>query len=115
MENEITYENFYIRTQASFKGCKIPRRKPDYVSYKRYPHDDEPSSYYWYGKDKRGEYVIRASDHWSYAVWDGEYRGGCKWVASCRWKLKTSHQSFEFCDYLFQAGKCYLTKFKQIN
>lgn len=110
MENEITYDNFYIGTSAVFKGCKIPRRKPDYVSYKRYPHDDEPSSCYWYGKDKRGEYVIRCSDHWSYYIVNGEFHEGCGGIASCYWRLKTTKEIPLFGGQL--AGKCYLNDFK---
>lgn len=115
MDNlQITYDNFFIGTSAVFKGCKTPKREPDYVSWKR-NQEDEISSLYWYGEDKRGKYVIRWSDHWSYAVWNGEYREGCEWVASCRWKLKTSQKSYPFCDIGGEAGKCYLTKFKRIK
>ena len=50
--------NFFEDTVAYFKGCKRPRRQPDYVSYNR---RGQISSCYWY--TPRG--VIRASNHWS--------------------------------------------------
>ena len=49
---------FFKSTKANFKGCKRPKRKPDYVSYDRY---GDISSEYWY--TKKG--VVRCSDHWS--------------------------------------------------
>ena len=55
----ICQKNFYENTTAVFKGCKIPKREPDYISYNRF--SGEVSSRYWYTKSG----VIRASDHWS--------------------------------------------------
>lgn len=51
-------DNFYAGTKATFKGCKVPRVEPDYISYSS---SGRVSSRYWYTKDG----VIRASDHWS--------------------------------------------------
>ena len=39
-----------------FKLCKKPSRPPDSLSWQ--------GSRYWYGENKRGKYMIRASDHW---------------------------------------------------
>ena len=58
----ITYSTFFIGTIAVFKGCKTPKRKPNYISYNRF---GIVSSSYYYGSDKKGDYVIRVSDHWS--------------------------------------------------
>lgn len=52
-------ENFFLCTKAVFKGCKVPRRKPDYISRDR---AGNVSSIYWY-TDKG---VYRQSNHWSY-------------------------------------------------
>jgi len=82
----ITHENFHIATRLVFKACKTPKHPPDYTS--------NSGSKYWYGKNKRGLYVIRSSDHWC------KYQGvinsdtkinktvkGCKQIASCKWKI----------------------------
>lgn len=117
----INIYNFFEKSKGTWKHCKKPKRKPNYVSYKRdykrfcilrsemnvskekaletlkeeginikyYKHhfvdydlylriyyEDKRlgiSSRYWYGKDKKGTYVIRESDHWGK-------------VASCNWE-----------------------------
>lgn len=53
---KITHDNFHLGTEATFKACKKPKRKPDYVS--------KSGSAYWYGGDSIGQYVIRESGHW---------------------------------------------------
>lgn len=54
----MTKEDFFLGTIAKFKGCKPPKRKPDFVSYNKY---GEISSEYWYTDNA----VIRRSNHWS--------------------------------------------------
>lgn len=50
-------KNYKFGTYGVFKACKVPQRTPDHVS---------PSgSKYWFGANKRGDYMIRYSDHWS--------------------------------------------------
>jgi hypothetical protein len=39
-----------------FKPCKKPSRSPQAIS--------QGGSMYWFGKDKRGMYMVRLSDHW---------------------------------------------------
>lgn len=51
-------------TVRVFKPCKKPHRKPDFVSWQ--------GSCYWYGENKRGKYMIRASNHWG-KVGDSRY------------------------------------------
>ena len=51
--------DFYIDTRCKFKACRIPKRPPNYISYTK---KGEVSSIYWFGKDKKGFYVIRLSD-----------------------------------------------------
>lgn len=97
-----TFNNYFIETRATFRGCSTPKRKPDYKS--------ASGSLYWYGTDRNGKYVIRYSDHWlmrnriysnnlisTYAPRE------CKRIASCLWKLKTNKLS--------NCGKCYLNDF----
>lgn len=79
---------FYMRTRGIFKACKTPNRKPDYVS--KYAGGRKVSSNYWYGKDVKGYYVIRASNHW------GD-------VASCNWEINGKIIPRKFC-----SGKIYL-------
>jgi hypothetical protein len=86
-------DNFHIRSFAIFKGCKKPKRKADYISHNK---QGEVSSLYWYGTDKRGDYVIRDSDHWANI--------NCKHIAKCVWFLYYHKQT--------SAGKCYFSKFK---
>jgi len=110
----ITFDNYFIGTIATFKGCKIPAREPDYVSHNRY---GEISSRYWYGKNKNGEYVIRASDHWStYKDFSTNYKLiGCKNVASCWWRIKINNYENLRKQNTEIAGKAYLTDFTHVN
>lgn len=39
-----------------FKVCNKPHYSPDYIS--------PGGSRYWYGKNRRGKFMIRYSDHW---------------------------------------------------
>lgn len=100
----ITTDNYFLSTQGSWKPCKKPKKKPsftsykrtytyffkdeikpffkhsfvDYEGYKRFYYEDKKlgiSSRYWYGQDKKGNYIIRESDHWGK-------------VASCYWSKK---------------------------
>ena len=101
----ITLNNFYLKTFATFKGCKMPKREADYISYSTYT--GEVSSKYWYGKNSKGFYIIRVSDHWT------NYKGfnkdkqekGCGNIGSCYWKLKTNSNENN------KAGKAYLKDF----
>ncbi|AQY21321.1 hypothetical protein [Riemerella anatipestifer] len=34
-DKDYSFDNFFIQSKATFKVCKKPKRKPDYVSYKR--------------------------------------------------------------------------------
>jgi hypothetical protein len=78
-----TKDNFFKATKARFKGCKRPKRKPDYVSI---DGDGRISSEYWY--TERG--VIRCSDHWTeiHKVGPNKLKAfECGWVARCLWSL----------------------------
>lgn len=103
----LTKSNYYLCSRVTFKGCKKPKRKPDYVS--------ASGSTYWYGSDKHGDYVIRESDHWS-NLWKKEYpedrldNFGCGRVANCYWSLKTSKNTIGFGEYI--CGKAYFKNFK---
>jgi hypothetical protein len=102
----ITFGNYYIHTRATFRGCKKPKSKPDYVS--------RSGSLYWYGKNMKGEYVIRYSDHWTnvcgiYSKRINPYASrDCKRIATCLWKIKTNHKNDKKIIY---CGKCYLNSF----
>ena len=98
----ITVNNFHISTEALFKGCKIPKREPMFVS--------ESGSRYWHGCDSIGEYVIRESDHWVNIKYIGSNKifSDCRSIASCNWNLKTNNNS------RIRAGKAYLKDFKKI-
>lgn len=122
MENNITYENFFMNTQVIFKGCKTPKRKPDfeskkgsfdYTMFKTYEHI---SSQYWYGEDKKGLYVIRESNHWSFRrnFLKKKQVFECN-VSSCQWHIKSKNALGEpfFCKDRI-AGKAYLKNFKKI-
>lgn len=86
LDNMYNENNFYKHTQAVFKGCKVPRRQPDYVSYDQY---GEVSFKYWY--NKRG--VIRQSNHWCFIstmFGDRLEARKVKTIASCFWGLKNT-------------------------
>ena len=110
--NMVTFDNYFMHTCATFKGCKTPRRKPDYISYSSY--NGCMSSRYWYGRDKKaGEYVIRDSDHWVKIkdFTNKKIKWQCASIASCRWSLKSTETEVG----KFTAGKCYLKDFIPIN
>lgn len=96
--------NYYTRTKCVFKGCNKPNREPDYVS--------GSGSLYWYGRDKKGSYVIRSSDHWSlltnkFGKLIYSYVN-CGSIASCFWKLKTTSEEK-------LVGKAYFKDFSENN
>jgi hypothetical protein len=101
----VDLSNFFISTQAVFKGCKIPKRKPDYVS--------DSGSIYWYGENKKGSYVIRQSDHWVNLkkIGNNTIIRQCARIATCQWHLKTNHPGM---GEETIAGKCYLGDFQKI-
>lgn len=104
----ITFENFFLNTEAVFKGCKTPKRKPDYISYNRYT--SEESSRYWYGEDKKGKYVIRESNHWvSRRDFERKSLEECSSIATCKWDIKNIKNT----SYELVSGKCYLSNFKK--
>lgn len=109
----ITLNNFHLNTEAVFKGCKAPKREPDYISVSKY--DGSISSKYWYGKNKKGLYVIRSSDHWvNQTQFDtNELKRDCSSIASCQWHLKDK-SVFKYRAINF-SGKCYLKNFKKIK
>lgn len=90
----VTKDNFYLSTKGVFKGCKIPKRYPDYVSFSSLY---QSYSLYWYTKNG----VIRASDHWVFVrtlndgTKDMKYNKGCDSIASCDWGLKTNNTTFQ--------------------
>lgn len=90
--------NFFSCTFAVFKGCKQPKREPDFISYDK--RTGKKSSMYWYGSNKNGNYVIRKSDHWTKINGDVE----CKFIASCVWELKYSRPT--------HCGKAYFSTFR---
>lgn len=108
--------NYYRGTFATFRECKVPKRKPDFTS--------ESGSMYWYGKDKRGYFVIRASDHWCWHYynnlmpghWQDEERGS-RTIASCFWNIRRNRPIEEKKIPHFRslkAGKAYFSNFKPI-
>jgi len=108
---EMNKDNFYLCSKARFKGCKRPKRKPDFTSYNR---RGIVSSEYWYGEDKKGEYVIRSSDHWSNS--NDKVIFSCEKIASCYWWLVTNGKSFlpaseSGSGSVFFSGKAYFTAF----
>jgi len=105
----ICIKNYFRQTKAFFKGCKTPKRNPDYISYDK--HTGDISSRYWYGNDKIGGYVIRESNHWSnYKEFDSNHPvKGCGMVASCKWGIKTNNNTRRI------SGKAYFNDFIPIN
>jgi hypothetical protein len=106
--------NFFKHTSAVFKGCKKPKRKADYISYDRFYLENYaekiPSSYYWYGQDKNGSFVIRYSSHWVNLsnFTDKNVKKDCKNIASCIWGIKTNQTEKTY------AGKAYFKDFKHL-
>ena len=101
----INFHNFFISTEAVYKGCKTPKRTPDFIS--------NSGSKYWMQENKRGKYVIRQSNHWV-----NKKRIGCNKViyqclriASCQWHIKTKQEIFKT---KLLTGKCYLKDFKTL-
>lgn len=80
--------DFYHNTRCEFTACSIPKRPPNFVSYNK---DREVSSIYWFGKNKKGYYVIRLSDHWCRISKNikncSEQLIDCDRIASCWWTL----------------------------
>jgi len=107
---KITIDNFYCTTEAIFKGCKTPKRKPDYISYDSL-YEGRISSRYWYGKDSFGSFVIRESNHWvkTKKIGSNNITKNCKSIGSCQWNLKTNNEIKN------TSGKCYLSEFKNIK
>ena len=114
MKEKISFDssNFYLGTKAKFKGCKRPKRDPDYISYSRY---EEISSEYWYGSDKKGSFVIRSSEHWSNSnKWSEVFT--CKKIVTCYWWLITNlknkyhHNNSSFESH---CGKAYFKDFER--
>jgi len=69
------------------------------------------SSKYWHGKNSKGSFIIRQSNHWSYITnFNGDYEYGCGKVASCFWTLKTNNN-----EDTTNTGKSYLQSFKPNN
>ncbi|MDR1561111.1 MAG: hypothetical protein LBS23_02020 [Holosporaceae bacterium] len=110
--DKISKYNFYTKTVADFKGCKKPKRTPDYIS--------KSGSQYWYGEDKKGHYVIRYSNHWSckniYNISvdnkrNNVYSKNGRAVSSCVWRIITNR----FCYTVGYAGKAYFKNFKNIK
>lgn len=89
-------------TKAVFKGCKTPKRKPDYIS--------ESGSKYWLRWSLKGRYVIRLSNHWVKLKITGDMAKVTKRtkVASCKWHIETTLPISNGAV----AGKCYLKYFK---
>lgn len=124
----ITFSNYFEASIATFKGCKMPKREPDYISISKW--SGNISSVYWYGKDKKGDYVIRLSDHWITIKSFANSRKiiGCESIASCFWRLKakprTAPQNYVFAKMWgkviynfnsFLAGKAYLHDFIPVS
>ena len=114
----ITFNNFFVNTEAFFKGCKRPKRKPDFISKTHY---GEISSEYWYGENKKGKFVIRSSDHWVFfKKFDRNKRiVDCPSIASCQWHLKSTLNLNANDKYTSNyknvlSGKCYLKDFKEL-
>jgi len=91
-------------TEAIFEGCKIPKRKPDFIS--------ESGSKYWLRRNLKGRYIVRLSNHWvkMKIVGDKVLRTKHSKIASCKWHLKTTYPIKDGAV----AGKCYLGNFKRI-
>ena len=115
MIREIHYSNYFLSTKVVFKGCKIPKRNPDYISIDKKFNDI--SSKYWYGEDTNGKYVIRQSNHWvNICDFENNKYKQCERIATCLWSLKTNKKNTDFLgnlEYLTSknAGKAYLSKF----
>lgn len=93
-------DNFCVATKATWKGCKRPKRNPDYISYDR---NGQVSSEYWYFED----YVIRCSSHWSIINGQNSHETiECGRVSSCYWALN------DYKDNRTRCGKCYYKHFK---
>lgn len=97
--NKITFENYFHGTKATFKGCKEPRHAPYYISY------NGIGSRYWLGIDKKGEYVIRLSNHWSaMSNNQNEHLNIHSDIAGNLWRLSTNNEVHN----KRLAGKVYL-------
>jgi len=109
MIKEINRTNFHNRTFAIFSECKSPRRGCHYIS--------ESGSHYWYGRNKKGAYVIRLSDHWvKYRnKYNCDLHSNCKKIHSCNWQIKLKNKEDKYLEYQTEyCGKAYFEKFKFI-
>lgn len=100
----VNFYNYFNGTYAVFKGCKIPKRKPDFIS--------NSGSKYWQQSNSRGGYVIRLSDHWVNIkiIGNNDIYQDCDKIASCQWHIKTNY----VIGRGMIAGKCYLKNFEII-
>ena len=98
---------FYAATFAFFKGCKRPKREPDYVSVNQF---GLVSSEYWY-TDKG---VIRCSNHWSNILSSKPVKAfSCKKVSSCIWILKNNSPSKGYSNT--PCGFCRWENFRKLD
>lgn len=113
-KNEITQDNFFLGTKCRFKGCKRPKRVPDYISYNNNKKGRGISSEYWYNEDKKGKYVIRCSAHWSSS--NEMQVHFCKKISFCYWWLitncKNAYDNDSSC-FKSHCGKAYYIYFKK--
>lgn len=103
MKTFISFSDYMNSTEALFKGCKVPKRAPDFVS--------RSGSKYWEQENSKGKYVIRLSDHWCNLkeIGRNDVWRDCNSIASCQWHIKATKIS------KILAGKCYLDEFRKIN
>lgn len=91
LKKKYRFENIKILHFELFDSCRIDKSYFfEFCVKLTYTEPNGISSRYWYGKDRRGEYVIRESDHW-------------KRVASCHW---TRSRDFE--DKKYVCAKAYI-------
>ena len=90
------FGTFFHATKGTWKRCNKPKRKPDYVSKRKYMGIETKciSSQYWYGSDSKGDYIIRQSDHWGN-------------VATCFWLLTKGRESEKT---TLKCGKIYINQ-----
>jgi hypothetical protein len=90
----ISYDNFYKATHGTFSQCKHPNRKPDFITYDKFSL--KPISFYWYGSDVEGDYVIRKSDHWCilHNISNGKKRTHLQAIKDCKWHITFYKDNF---------------------
>lgn len=81
--------NFFKSTASLFKEIDVEKRTHNHVFIEDPDYISESGSRYWYGSDENGDYVIRASNHWTYFESDITYdrREGSD-VSTCNWGLE---------------------------